>query len=388
MPHLLRTISEYDKLSPADNPIRFPRELACTLLSASRFLDKAWKLEAVERAKDLLVGDSDPYMNAYVTSRSSSVFRMFNMRDKSSQVLQNFVHMTVLLGHDHDSESDSRYNSKRSELLVSHAKNLLRGGQLKEAETELSEWTPLDPENPSTLEKTASRVRDTVLGRALWYQGRFREALELMEKVFENSRFDEHFEGTNSSRVLLSGVVELYSVLGRKEEARALLETELQSMRDSGTQDLSAERSLQRALAEAYLGKDMFSEAEEIFLRLKDQNEMETKPGPPCTLRLFRIWVCLAIVAHGQSQWAKALERWSEALETAERVNFDEGFNTGLVKYSMSYALLKSGDKTKSNQLLEEGQANMRSEACVFWFPFFQSQWQRHIAKAMEAEGV
>lgn len=386
MPHLLRVLSEYDKLAPAEDPIQFPHELATTILAASRFLDKNWKLEAIERAKELLAGDQDPYMNAYLTSRSSSVFRMTGLRDKSNQVLQEFVQSTVLAGHDHGWEKDARYNALRGDLIISYTQNMLRQGKLEESENELFEWTPLNPDNPSTLEKITSRARDTILGRVLRFQGRFEEALELVEKVLENSHSDDNFEGTGWYHVLVSGVADLYCELGREEEAEALVQSELKAMTEDGIQDISSGRRLQRSLAETFLGRNMFPEAEKVLLHLRDLNESTTNIAPPDNLGVYRTWTSLARVAHLQSNWAEALEYWSEGLRVAERIQMSGGFNGGLIRYSMAHALLKTGDKTKSKELLEEAQENMSSESCMYWSPCFHSKWHDYIVKAMEKE--
>lgn len=386
IPHLLRILSEHDKLSSVEDPIKFPRELATTILVASRFLDKSWKFEAIERAKDLLDGDQDPYMNAYLTNRSSSVFRMTGMKDKSNQVLQEFVQSTVLLGHGHGWEEDPRHNALRGELIISYTQNLIRQGKLQQAENELSEWSALDMDNPSTLEKITSRARDITLGKVLRFQGKFKEALQLVEKVLENSHSDNNFEGTGWYRVLVSGVAELYCELGREKEAESLLLNELKPMTEKGAQDVSNGKRLQRSLAETYIGRKMFPEAEQVLLHLKDLNTSKSNLAPPDNLGLYRIWVSLARVAHLQSHWSQALEYWSEGLLVAERVQMGGGFNAGLVRYSMAHALRKTGDRTKSKEMLEEAQENMSSESCIYWCPCFHSRWREYIVKAMEME--
>lgn len=386
MPHLVRVLSEYDKLSPSKETMRFSHELATTIISGSRFLDRRWKLESVQRVKALLKSDPDPYINASLAHRASSVFRIAGMRDKSIQELQDLAHLTVQPDHDHGWKKDCKYNALRGELFISHAQNLLLNGQLEEADCELSKWAPVNPENPSTLEKITSRARDTTLGKVLRLQGKFTEALGLVERVLVNSRSDGNFDGTGWHKVLVAEVADLYCELGREEEAETLLQSELQSMKECGIEDITSGRRLQRSLVGTYLGRNMFSEAKEILLHLKHINETAAEPTSPLNLGLYRTFMMLAMVAHRQSRWAEALEYWSEALKIAESRREGEGFNAGLIRYSMAHALRKSGDKIKSKELLDKAQENMSSESCIFWSPCFHSRWREYIIKAMEAE--
>ncbi|KAH2142986.1 hypothetical protein KXV68_006358 [Aspergillus fumigatus] len=60
LPHLSRTLSEYDAMSLEHGDLAsFRHELASTLLAASRFSNARWKVEAIDRTKKLLEGDND-----------------------------------------------------------------------------------------------------------------------------------------------------------------------------------------------------------------------------------------------------------------------------------------------------------------------------------------
>ena len=384
LPQLARVLSEYDTMNIVGRDARsFRPVLAATILAASRFSDNSWKTEAIDRTKQVLEGSMDCYMKAWLASRESAVLRMFGKWDESDEVLRAFVQSTVLAGHDQESETSPRYNSQRGELVISFAENLIRRGKIEEAKNELSEWSPLDLTAPSTLERLTLRARDIILGKALRYQGCFAEALSLLEKLLEESHVDDFFEGTGWYRVLLSGIADSYCELGRGHDAEELVRRELQPMIERGTQDIATGRRLRMSLAEAFLERGMFNEAEETLLRLKTVYEATTRRGHTMDISFFRVCVGLARTSHRQARWHEALSYWDSALATAKRLKIGEGANAGIVRYSMAHALLMMGNETESNTTLEEAKRNMSTEHRLFWIAGFSSRWHDFIVKIM-----
>lgn len=105
---------------------------------------------------------------------------------------------------------------------------------------------------PSTLERVTARARDITLGNSLRYQGHFQAATKLLEKVLEESRTDNCFDGTGWYRVPLSSIADLHCELGRPCDAEKLLQQELEPMIQRGTQDIATGRRLRVSLAGAF----------------------------------------------------------------------------------------------------------------------------------------
>jgi len=152
-------------------------------------------------------------------------------------------------------------------------------------------------------------------------------------------------------------------------------------MRQRGTKDIATGRQLQLSLAETYLQRNMFVDAESLLLDLK--HVTSTSGGPDYSIHTneFRIWVCLARIAHKQGHWNDALSRWTNALKAAERIELGGGFNAGIVRYSMAHVLQMIGNKTESGALLHQAKENIASESWMFWIPAFNSKWYDFIVR-------
>ncbi|GAQ12031.1 folylpolyglutamate synthase [Aspergillus lentulus] len=329
LPHLSRVLSEYDAMClEHGDPASFRHELASTLLAASRFSNAKWKVEAIDRTKKLLEGDNDRFLNAWLAFRESSVMRMSGKLRESESALYKFLH-DAATPKEKELELSRRYNAQRGELVISFAENLIREGKLVEAKAELTEWSPLDIA-PSSLEKITSRARDITLGKTLRLQGLFHEALAQLNGVLQDCLLDEYFEGTGWYRVLLSEVADLRCELGQPLEAEKLLIQELTPMREKGTQDIATGRRLRMSLAETYLERNMFAQAEELLLELHRAFSSSDEPDYNAQFNIFRLWISLARISHKQSEWEQAILRWRNALSALGRLGQDKSFNAGL----------------------------------------------------------
>jgi tetratricopeptide (TPR) repeat protein len=362
--------------------VSFRHELASTLLAASRFSNANWKVEAIDRTKKLLENDEDLYLNAWLAYRESSVMRMSGKRKESDSALYKFLR-DAAAPRDGELELSRRYNAQRGELIISFAENLIREGKLDEAKAELTEWSPIH-KVPSPLEKITSRARDITLGKILRFQGLFKEALTQLDAIRQDCLLDDYFEGTGWYRVLLSEVADLRCEVSQPAEAEKLLVNELAPMKEKGTQDIATGRRLRMSLAETYLQRKMFAQAEDLLLELQRAFLASGEPDYNAQFNNFRIWISLARTAHRQFDWEPALSRWRHALSALERLNMNRGFNAGLVRCSIAHVLFETGHETESLHLLHEARQNMASEAQVYWIPMFNSQWHEYITKSMQ----
>ncbi|EAL88797.1 LipA and NB-ARC domain protein [Aspergillus fumigatus Af293] len=383
LPHLSRTLSEYDAMSLEHGDLAsFRHELASTLLAASRFSNARWKVEAIDRTKKLLEGDNDRFLSAWLAFRESSVMRMSGKLKESESALHRFLH-DAAAPQERELELSKRYNAQRGELIISFAENLIRQQKLVEAKAELTEWQPLD-DVPSSLEKITSRARDITLGKILRLQGLFHEALTLLDGILQSCLLDEYFEGTGWYRVLLSEVADLRCELGQPLEAEKLLLHELTPMREKGTQDIATGRRLRISLAETYLERNMFAQAEELLLELQRAFSSSNEPDYNAQFYVFRLWISLARNSHKQFEWEQAISRWRNALSALRRLGQDKSFNAGLVRCSVAHALLMARRETDGAHLLQEARSDMESEARIYWIPIFNSHWHDYITKATQ----
>ncbi|TGZ78640.1 TPR repeat-contain NB-ARC [Ascodesmis nigricans] len=389
LPQLIHVVAESDKMNlrTGNSPL-FRRQLAATLLAASRFSEPSWKMEALDRAKLLLKDDADQYLNAWLSYRGSCILRMAGKQSESERILEAFVQSKSQLAHDGGSDGlgTPRYNAQRGELIVSFAENMIRRGQLDEAKSELCEWSALDPVAPSTFERIILRARDITLGKVLRYQGNFTEAFMLLNEVLEGSPTDDCFEGSGWYRVLLSGVAELHTELGRPVEAERLLTQELKLMKESGSQEIAVCRRLRISLAETFLERGMFSEATEILSVLSTIYKSMDKPDHATKINHLRVQVSLARVSHLQSHWTEALELWNEALAFSARLKVDFGFSAGMMRFSKGHALHVLGKTEESHELMKEARKLMDAEPRILWIAGFCTRWWTYVTGLMEEE--
>lgn len=383
LPQLSRVLSEHDAICiDQGEQALFRHELASTLLAASRFSDAQWKTECIARTKQLLEQDDEPYLRSWLAYRESAIMRMSGMIQKSETALQEFLHHLTIPSLE-DSELTPRFNAQRGELVISFAENLIRRGKLPEAKAELVEWEALG-KNYSTLERITSRARDIILGKVLRFQGHFREALVLLESVLQGCQLDDYFEGTGWYRVLLSEVADLYCELDRPTDAEGLLLRELTPMMEKGTQDIATGRRLRMSLAETYLQREMYTEAESLLVNLRQALSSSGAPDYTAKVNIFRTWVSLARALHRQSRWEEALSSWRQALSALDYLKLSEGLNAGLVRCSISHALMMTGHERESKQTFQEAEANMASESRVYWIPLFNSQWHDFVVDCLK----
>lgn len=383
--HIHRILKEYDELileSPL--PVSLTHELASMLLAASRFSTTAWKREAIDRVKILLEGDTDWYLHAQTAHRESSVLRMLGKLSDANQALESFVHSTVFPGHDNGLEADARWNAQRGDLVISFAENLIHTGDLTAAKGELCEWNPINSASPSTIERVVLRSKNITMGKILRYEGCFHEALPCFQEALQGSESDGFYNGAGWQHLLVSNVADLLCEVGRPAEAKALLVPELQPMIERGCQNISSGRRLQLSLIESFIECGMLDQAEENLFSLKEVYEAIDNPGMLAIRGTFRVWSGLARTFHLRSCWNEALHNWSKALGVLSVLGREKDFESGIVYYSMSYALFKLGRYQESSESLRKARVNLESNDRNFWIVGFNSYWYTSILSLCE----
>lgn len=155
--------------------------MASLLVSSSRFSDTAWKWAAIKHSKTLLCGIDDCYLQSLATHRESVLLRMYGDRSASSEIIEAFIHSTVLPNHDNRLELGACWNAQCGDLVVSLAENLIQDGEISKARLALEPWQPLNPNKPTFMESLVWGARGAALGKILRLDGKLTEALEVFE---------------------------------------------------------------------------------------------------------------------------------------------------------------------------------------------------------------
>jgi tetratricopeptide (TPR) repeat protein len=167
--------------------------------------------------------------------------------------------------------------------------------------------------------------------------------------------------------------------LDRPTDAEGLLLQELTPMMERGTQDIATGLRLRMCLAETYLQRKMYTEAESLLANLRKASSLSGAADYTAKVNIFRNWVSLARTFHGQSRWDEALSSWRQALSALDHIGLWGSFNAGLVRCSISHALMMTGDEKESKRKFQEAMAIMASESRVCWIPLFNSQWHDFV---------
>ena len=302
----------------------------------------------------------------------------------SNEALEKFIHSTVLPGHNFGMESNARYNAQCADLIVYYTQNLIRHSEFAAAQKELSQWQPLNPATPSTMERISLRAQKITFGRILRYEGRFQEALNYLEDQLKICEYDELYEGTGWRRVLLTNVADLYTELDRPKDAEMLLMPELTEMVRKGQQNISSGRSLQLSLVESLMKRMIYDRAEECLGSLRNLYEAISESDALTRDGLFRVWTSLARIAHFRCRWDDALVHWRKALDILDDRGVGAQSNAGVIRCAIFYTLSKLGRREESLQILNEGSFNMDSQRRIFWIVGFDSYWRDCIFQEVQ----
>ncbi|QVM13232.1 hypothetical protein D8B26_007846 [Coccidioides posadasii str. Silveira] len=387
--HIPRILKEFDQLMPdgCDEYSIVKRAVTVLLLSAAKFHFNPWKNECIRRTKDLLEDEHDCYLKAWATFTESKILRMQGKTTESYKALEEHIHNTALPGLDEDLISDVRYNATKGDLVVSFAETLIKHGDLLRAKEELTYWRPLNPDTPSTMERLVLQNRDVMLGRILRNQGRFVEALSYLEKLLQNLSAEDYLVSTGWQMNLVTNVTDLYCEVGRPKDAEAVLDKVLGISYSQGWYNISTGRRLRLALIESFIRRGLFTEAEKYLHELIPIVEAIREPDINQSTEHFRVWAGLARISHLQGQWNEALDRWNHTLAIVERSGWTQGFNHGIVLYSIAQVLARVGDITGCQTTLTKAEKSLAVEERKYWIVGLGSYWYDYIVTALGSEG-
>jgi len=381
MPHARRIFNESGLLLESIAGYSTRRgDMVDLYLSSSRFSTSIWKLEAVAEARKMLQEVGDPYVCMLVTSRESSVLRMKGETLKSDEVLQDV--MSKHIRHDGILMmpfEDLRCNAQAGKLIQSRAENLIFVNDLEEAQRELDGWLPVNEASPSSMEKIVQASINLTLGRLTKIQGHFERALFQLTPTFERI-VAEDIDAGGWRRVLLASISEIYCEPGRPADAKPILNSELDCMKLTKSQNMISGLRLQLVLAESYLrdsspywSREVADTVRRVLERSREQSSI--------TRRFYlRTWTILARIAHMREHWDEALGYWKESLKILDLMHDVSGPSAVIVNFSIAHVLQQQGHFDESAEKEASAKECLKSEtARRYHFTGFDSYWRDTI---------
>ncbi|KAF2121628.1 hypothetical protein BDV96DRAFT_641014 [Lophiotrema nucula] len=376
--HLPRVLAEYDSLSP-DNRFNAAnkRHLSIMLLSSTKFSDTRWKIEAVSRAKELVLGDQDVFLRAWVATAESTILRSQGKLDQSMSALEDHVRNTTLPGLTENLESDARFNSQRGELILSFAETKFREGDAKSAREELEAWQPLQPFAPTSMEKLVLHSREILLGRIYKDEGNFLGALIIFQKKLRETGLVAN-QSAGWQLLMLNNLSDTYCELGRPLEAEMVLNKQLKLVYEKGWEELSTGRRLRLSLIETWLRRGDFKQATRGLEALLPAYEAIDHLNDIQRIGQIRVWTSFARIAHLEKRWTSAAEYWNQALGVIESTGWTDSLIHAVVLLSLAQASFNLGQHDSSQDfadLAEKGLATIPKRHFIvglasYWFDF------------------
>jgi tetratricopeptide (TPR) repeat protein len=226
-----------------------------------------------------------------------------------------------------------------------------------------------------------------MLGRILKNQGRFHEALPYFEKLLQEFSYEDNHVSTGWQMALFSNIADLYCEVGRPDDAEAVLAREMEIIYVRRWENISTGRRLQLALIESFIRRGMFKEAEECLSKLVPIFEAITEPDLMQNTGHFRVWAGLARVFHLQGHWDDALVRWYRALGIVEGSGWTEGFNYGIILFSIAQVLARTGKLDECHAALENAQRSPAAEERKYWIVGLGSYWYDYVVTSLGEAG-
>jgi tetratricopeptide (TPR) repeat protein len=376
LPHLRHTLQEIpspNTLKDISNDGLFPltarTDLCLALLAASELPGK-WKDEALRNVRFFSKGADDVFIELSATFRESTRMRVKRNTSGSRTLLGTAIKPLA-----EDQQRSRPLNAVLGSLKVSEALNFVQDENLDAAISQLKSWEPLDPRNPSTMERVVLVNVQFQLAKVLRYQGRFDEA----HHHLKNPR-KETMEGCLVCEIRTDVANEMGIVLtemNRPVDAKRILQSEIDTLDRKGRTDTAASKSLHLSIAETFMRQGQTEAANDYYLRL-------SKLGPFADLCHS---VGLARVAHSRLEWSKAIEYWTSALgiltDHFPRGDSHSGYTSLGILQSMHVALSESGHEEYSHRTLRQIrviEAACAPNGCKHWIPGLNSYWMDSIS--------
>ncbi|KAF3896736.1 LipA and NB-ARC domain-containing protein [Trichophyton interdigitale] len=377
--HVHNVLHEFDSVEPESELYPKVKNSFCTLLlSASKYSSASWRRESLSKVRDLLHDSEEHYLQAWVAHRQSKILRLEGDMTGSNAALEQQVNNFKAYSSS-VAASNPRWNAHIGRIISSYAENLILGNECVHAQEILESWKPLDPRSPSQMEATVLRGRNIALGRILKNQGNFKGALQYFEEMFLDITDRHCNESEGWHMALFANLSDLYCELGYPERAEAVLKKQLEIVYTRGWETISGGIRIQLALAESFIRRGSFQKAEGCLLKLVSLCKPAEKMTVSARTNNFLVWTGLARVSHLQHQWSNAIDRWNHALELVESAGWENGFNHGLILYSIAQIQFRMGKFDESEKTLCRAKASLSTDDRKYWIVGLGSYWYNYV---------
>ncbi|KND89334.1 hypothetical protein TOPH_06081, partial [Tolypocladium ophioglossoides CBS 100239] len=363
--HTLQACRTHNDLPAMANTVK--QDIALTLIEASRFPGRRWKLLAVACAKEVTEGIDDAYIRICIAQRDTLLLRLAGSRQDAVDVINNLL-----------AEPNQQYGGKMESLMhaaagnasMQRAMNFFQDEQLTAAIKSLDSWQPL---HRTAAEEAVGFRMGILRARILRFQGHFNESLTCLER-----HMDHPSEGLIFYEDLPDLICEIADTLRELDaplRAEQLLRNEL--ARGSHEHRASTKSLLKLCLAESLYAQGRFLQSHEVC------SDVERQPGLTKMGRL-RLFITLAKLRHIECDWDAAFNHWTQALLVLNSFPPTSGLATRTIYLSTCDILRRQGrgelelaaraNVTTLERLCENSEAKHWIAGLRHWLAFLDVQ--------------
>ncbi|KAF5579464.1 mfs multidrug transporter [Fusarium pseudocircinatum] len=318
---------------------------------------------AVKQAKLLLRKSMPYYLHASVVLFRSILHRVDGELAKSEAHIREFMWRGPRPSTRRDHALEGRLHISQMNKIRCYDTDVPSFAYKWEAQQPLS---TLDMEVTFRLQSTAARYFQSI--------GDFEAARASLEQFLSLGRIKPI--PTNSRRVLLGRLADVYCEIGEYGKAMGILEPELERINPSDR----LRRGLRRvilALVEAKIGLQQLDAAESALGELS--SDLPPCPDDINDQQLYiRALLASVRIAHMRIDPGEAVRRWMFALEQVSHMS--RGFIAAVCHLSLAPAQLSIGEKGEAHRSWTTGLKILASEKCEFWIPVVPTAWLQRVA--------
>lgn len=349
--------------------MKVKRSVSRALIASTYFSPIALSLESVLRAEQIAATLSEPdkCLDMMILTRKCSLFRSEGLP------------LPDMCDHSSFSPDNKRLNAVCGQLSLVRSSMSLQDEDINTAFSLLQDIQPVDRSDISTLEELILQKKAILWGQIRRCQGRFEEARQILEAIYEARHFPRGVVSVGeSSCELVSNLAATLCELGDAGKAEILLSTKLEDILENENNPFVPQNDdilkLKLALAEAALQQGEYWRAQDLYWDLN--RYICITPSQPESIRTTcRSYIGLARVYHAQESWASALKHLERALRIYEKYPSAQDYGLVVVYASISHVKERLGDAQGAASSADEARKLFEFTGRQYWYTGLGTGW-------------
>lgn len=362
-PHLEYTLESCRRVSSL--PERTRRDLACTLVEASRFPPMKWRRLMLRHATKLMQDLDDWQLHAGLAASQCLYDRLSRLDMKEATRKLDLV--------EGPSRIDRRTNFNMGQIALQRALNCVQFEELTAAEKTLLAWEPL--KNDASPSEVAVSVRKYILlGRISRLQGDFVSSKDRLQRARRAAIQERTIKFDEAWGDLTCELADSLRELGEYSEAEQYL-VEEQSRRCRTDSRAQSDPAVELSLAEALFAQERYDKAEQLCSAMRSRTLLR--------LPKLRLHITLAKIRQLQLDYAGAVPEWAAALAAIREFPLTNGRATRIIIRSMCHCLSHLGESTilaQSRSQMESIDALAKPGGTYYWIPGLW-RWEEYLSQ-------